>query len=101
MAPLRPGEFFSTGRKQHKQIIRNFNGALKSGELLIVLGRPGSGCSTFLKSICGEMHGLEMDDGSVVHYNGNYGVHAFRRCTNILRYSSKKDGERIQRRNRL
>ena len=38
--------------------------------MLIVLGRPGSGCSTFLKSICGELAGLNMDEKSVVHYNG-------------------------------
>lgn len=55
---------------QRKQILHNFNGNLKSGELLIVLGRPGSGCSTFLKSICGETHGLHIDEGSEIHYNG-------------------------------
>lgn len=70
LAPIRIGEMLGSGRKQHKQIIRNFNGVLKSGELLIVLGRPGSGCSTFLKSLCGELHGLNVNKGSVIHYNG-------------------------------
>ncbi|KAI4732022.1 putative ABC multidrug transporter [Aureobasidium sp. EXF-10728] len=55
---------------ERKQILHNFNGNLKSGELLIVLGRPGSGCSTFLKSLCGETHGLHIDEGSNIHYNG-------------------------------
>jgi ATP-binding cassette subfamily G (WHITE) protein 2 (PDR) len=55
---------------ERKHILRNFNGNLKSGELLIVLGRPGSGCSTFLKSICGETHGLHIEEGSEIHYNG-------------------------------
>ncbi|KAH6609942.1 atp-binding cassette transporter abc1, partial [Trichoderma cornu-damae] len=36
MAPLRLGEFFSFGKKQPKQILHNFNGLVKSGELLIV-----------------------------------------------------------------
>lgn len=58
------------GKGNHKQIIQNFNGYLKSGELLIVLGRPGSGCSTFLKTLCGETHGLSVDKGSTLHYNG-------------------------------
>ncbi|KAF1980084.1 hypothetical protein BU23DRAFT_444908 [Bimuria novae-zelandiae CBS 107.79] len=58
------------GSKQHKHILRSFDGIVKSGELLIVLGRPGSGCSTLLKTMCGELHGLEMDKDSVVHYNG-------------------------------
>ncbi|KAJ4291758.1 hypothetical protein N0V90_009653 [Kalmusia sp. IMI 367209] len=63
-------DWFSTGKKQHKHILRNFDGIVKSGELLIVLGRPGSGCSTLLKTMCGELHGLELGKESVVHYNG-------------------------------
>lgn len=53
-----------------KSILHDFNGTVKSGELLLVLGRPGAGCSTFLKSLCGELHGLTLDDKSVIHYNG-------------------------------
>ena len=63
-------DMFKGGKKQRKQILRNFDGIIKSGELLIVLGRPGSGCSTLLKTMCGELHGLEMDEKSIVHYNG-------------------------------
>lgn len=70
MAPLRFGELFSFGKKQPRQILHNFNGLMKSGELLIVLGRPGSGCSTLLKTLTGQMHGLHLDEGSDVHYNG-------------------------------
>ena len=70
LAPLRLGEWFSFGKKDHKQILRNFDGVVKSGELLIVLGRPGSGCSTLLKTMCGELHGLETDEKSTIHYNG-------------------------------
>lgn len=70
-APLRPGNFFSFARSTpHKRILRDFDGVLKSGELLMVLGRPGSGCSTFLKTICGELHGLDLHKDSVVHYSG-------------------------------
>lgn len=43
---------------------------MKRGELLLVLGRPGAGCSTFLKTLCGETHGLDVDPTSVLHYNG-------------------------------
>ncbi len=70
MAPLRIGELFSFGEKQHKQILHNFNGLLRSGELLVVLGRPGSGCSTLLKSMCGELYGLKLGDETNIHYDG-------------------------------
>lgn len=53
-----------------KQILRNFNGHVNSGELLVVLGRPGSGCSTFLKSICGELQGLDVSKDSTIEYSG-------------------------------
>lgn len=70
-APLNPGEFLSLGKnKPHKQILRQFNGLIKPGELLIVLGRPGSGCSTLLKTMTGELHGLNLDEGSHISYNG-------------------------------
>ncbi|KAJ5553854.1 hypothetical protein N7513_003813 [Penicillium frequentans] len=71
LAPFRPQEYLSCINKTpQKQILRNFDGVLKSGELLIVLGRPGSGCSTFLKSITGELHGLKVEKGSDVQFNG-------------------------------
>ncbi|KAH4929005.1 hypothetical protein HBI23_142720 [Parastagonospora nodorum] len=67
MAPFRAGEYF--GRSERKQILHNFDGIIKAGELCVVLGRPGSGCSTLLKSLTGELHGLDTDD-STIHYNG-------------------------------
>ncbi|KAI0168176.1 ABC-2 type transporter [Pestalotiopsis sp. NC0098] len=68
-APFRP-ETWSFGKKEHKQILRNFDGLVRSGELLIVLGRPGSGCSTLLKTMTGQLHGLEVDEASTISYNG-------------------------------
>ncbi|KAH0534149.1 GTPase-activating protein [Glutinoglossum americanum] len=70
MAPLRPREFFKSGNAPERKILCNFDGVLKSGELLIVLGRPGSGCSTLLKTLSGELYGLKVDENSVIHYNG-------------------------------
>jgi ABC-type multidrug transport system fused ATPase/permease subunit len=70
MAPLRLGELLRMGRGPKKQILRNFDGKVREGELLIVLGRPGSGCSTFLKTLCGELHGLNMSEQSDINFNG-------------------------------
>ncbi|CZR68838.1 probable ABC1 transport protein [Phialocephala subalpina] len=57
-------------KKQSRTIIRGFYGVVSKGELLLVLGRPGSGCTTFLKTITGEMQDLELAPQSVIHYNG-------------------------------
>ncbi|KAK7029741.1 ABC-2 type transporter-domain-containing protein [Favolaschia claudopus] len=56
--------------KQKIQILREFDGLVKSGEMLIVLGRPGSGCSTFLKTLSGLTHGFTVDPSSDIQYQG-------------------------------
>ncbi|KIJ59901.1 hypothetical protein HYDPIDRAFT_32776 [Hydnomerulius pinastri MD-312] len=51
-----------------RDILSDFEGVVKPGEMLLVLGRPGSGCSTFLKTIAnqrGEYHAVHGD----VHYD--------------------------------
>jgi len=61
------------GQGQRKiQILRDFDGVVNSGEMLMVLGPPGSGCSTFLKTLAGETHGLYIDDGSLINYQGKH-----------------------------
>lgn len=59
------------GHKGNKiQILQGFNGVLNSGEMVAVLGPPGSGCSTLLKTIAGETHGLYVDENSYLNYKG-------------------------------
>jgi ATP-binding cassette subfamily G (WHITE) protein 2 (PDR) len=59
------------GVGQHKiSILQDMDGLVKSGELLVVLGPPGSGCSTFLKTIAGETSGLVVEEGSDLNYQG-------------------------------
>ncbi|KAJ6093557.1 hypothetical protein N7486_008846 [Penicillium sp. IBT 16267x] len=57
-------------RPQSRRILQSFDGLLQAGELLLVLGRPGSGCTTFLKTITGHLGGLTMDPNSTIHYEG-------------------------------
>lgn len=56
--------------KRRIDILRNFDGLVRAGEMLVVLGPPGSGCSTLLKTIAGETHGYLVDQGSRVSYQG-------------------------------
>jgi ATP-binding cassette subfamily G (WHITE) protein 2 (PDR) len=57
-------------KREPKVILHNFNGSVKSGEMLLVLGRPGSGCTTFLKSISGQLNGLIKSQTSCITYDG-------------------------------
>nr|A0A1V0QSE4.1 RecName: Full=ABC-type transporter eriD; AltName: Full=Erinacine biosynthesis cluster protein D [Hericium erinaceus]ARE72241.1 ABC-transporter [Hericium erinaceus] len=59
------------GRKgQRIDILRNFEGVIRESEMLVVLGRPGSGCTTLLKTIAGETHGFWITDNSHINYQG-------------------------------
>lgn len=61
-----------SNRKRKVQILKGIDGVLESGEMLVVLGPPGSGCSTFLKTIAGEMNGIYLDEGAEVNYRGEW-----------------------------
>lgn len=67
--PFRLSGVWSNSRS-HKTILHDFNGFLKHGETLLVLGRPGAGCSTFLKSISADTASLMIDEAAQVHYDG-------------------------------
>ncbi|KAF5329467.1 hypothetical protein D9619_009293 [Psilocybe cf. subviscida] len=51
-----------------RNIITGFEGVVKPGEMLLVLGNPGSGCSTFLKTIANQRQEYHSVDGAV-HYD--------------------------------
>ncbi|KAI9151516.1 ABC multidrug transporter atrG [Paramyrothecium foliicola] len=58
------------GKSQKVTIIQKISGLVKPGEMLLVLGRPGSGCSTFLKTLAGDTHGFQLDSESKINYQG-------------------------------
>ncbi|KAK6854259.1 ABC transporter CDR4-like protein 3 [Apiospora arundinis] len=51
-------------------ILRDFDGVVRKGEMLVVLGPPGSGCSTFLKTIAGETDGIYVSEDAYFNYQG-------------------------------
>lgn len=51
-------------------ILRDFDGVVHNGEMLVVLGPPGSGCTTFLKTLAGETNGLFVDEQAYFNYRG-------------------------------
>ncbi|KAK6065954.1 ABC-2 type transporter [Seiridium cupressi] len=56
--------------KRRIDILRDFNGVIEAGEMCVVLGPPGSGCSTFLKTLAGETNGLYTDSTTELNYQG-------------------------------
>ncbi|KAJ5707258.1 hypothetical protein N7488_007059 [Penicillium malachiteum] len=50
------------GPQQKVRILRDLNGLVRPGEMLLVLGRPGSGCTAFLKTTAGVVNGIEVTE---------------------------------------
>jgi ATP-binding cassette subfamily G (WHITE) protein 2 (PDR) len=59
------------GRGAQKiEILRELDGLVLPGEQCCVLGPPGSGCSTLLKTMSGETHGFTVSSDSQINYQG-------------------------------
>lgn len=61
---------FQRQRKLRKTILQGVSGVVQNGEMLIVLGRPGSGCTTLLKTLAGDTYGVHVDGSSSLSYRG-------------------------------
>ena len=48
-------------------LLDNFKGVCKPGEMILVLGKPGSGCTTFLKAIANQRYGYTSVAGDVLY----------------------------------
>ncbi|OTB05427.1 hypothetical protein M426DRAFT_10751 [Hypoxylon sp. CI-4A] len=57
----------ATARPPIRDLLSSFDGCVRPGEILLVLGRPGSGCSTFLKTFCNQRAGYEDVLGDVTY----------------------------------
>ncbi|KAI1477578.1 ABC-2 type transporter-domain-containing protein [Daldinia eschscholtzii] len=54
------------GRKQPmRTLINDFTGCVRDGEMMLVLGRPGSGCSTFLKAASNDVESFAAVEGEI------------------------------------
>lgn len=51
-------------------ILKPMEGFMRPGEVTVVLGRPGAGCSTFLKTIASQTFGFQVDSNSLISYDG-------------------------------
>ncbi|KAI8917027.1 ABC-2 type transporter-domain-containing protein [Powellomyces hirtus] len=73
-----------------RQILFPLEGFVKPGEMTLVLGRPGAGCSTLLRTLANVTEGLSQIKGEV-HYNGIERVLFKERYSSAIAYSPEDD----------
>lgn len=52
---------------KRRTLLQDFSGVVRGGEMMLVLGRPGSGCSTFLKAIANDRDSYASVKGEVTY----------------------------------
>ncbi|GAA5921798.1 hypothetical protein JCM3775_001825 [Rhodotorula graminis] len=67
--PALPQTLKAARHPKTKVILDEFTGMVKAGEMLLVLGRPGSGCTSFLKTLACQTESFKEIDGTI-SYDG-------------------------------
>ncbi|KAJ1960331.1 ATP-binding cassette transporter snq2, partial [Dipsacomyces acuminosporus] len=81
-------EFLFGGEK--KLLIRKMSGEVKEGEMLLVLGRPGSGCSTLLR-VLGNLRKSYTHIDGLVSYGGLSPEEVSQRFRGEVAYNQEED----------
>ncbi|KFA55675.1 hypothetical protein S40293_05291 [Stachybotrys chartarum IBT 40293] len=59
--------FLRSSKQPTRTLINDFTGCVRDGEMMLVLGRPGSGCSTFLKAVSNNRASYASVEGNVCY----------------------------------
>lgn len=54
-------------KRELRNLINDFTGVVRDGEMLLVLGKPGSGCTTFLKALANDRGSYAAVQGKVLY----------------------------------
>ncbi|CAK7563130.1 MAG: ATP-binding cassette transporter snq2 [Sporothrix epigloea] len=76
-------------KASQKTILDSFYGVCKPGEMVLVLGKPGSGCTTFLKTIANQRYGYTGVDGEVLY--GSFTAKEFENYRGECVYNQEDD----------
>lgn len=62
-----PKTLFKKKAVPQRKVISNVYGLIKPGEMLLVLGRPGAGCTSLLRTIAGEIKEFNHTKGEILY----------------------------------
>ncbi|KAI1097418.1 ATP-binding cassette transporter [Jackrogersella minutella] len=87
---LNPALYLSNKPQPSRTLLYPMSGILRGGETLMVIGKPGSGCTTFLKPLANMREDYEAVDGDIL-YNGRNATEMKSRCPGETAYASEDD----------
>ncbi|KAF1956886.1 hypothetical protein CC80DRAFT_412238 [Byssothecium circinans] len=80
----------AAGKPPVRTLLDDFSGCIKPGEMLLVLGRPGAGCSTLLKVLGNQRFGYKDITGDVT-YGGTSSEEMRKRFRSEVLYNPEDD----------
>jgi len=87
---LAPFKLLTRRKQPVKHILEHFTGSVQPGEMLLVLGRPGSGCSSLLKTLANQTGSFSHISGEI-SYSGISPKEMAKRHTGDLAYLPEDD----------
>ncbi|CAG5158659.1 uncharacterized protein ALTATR162_LOCUS5192 [Alternaria atra] len=87
---LTKGPRQAAGKPPVRTLLDDFSGCIRPGEMVLVLGRPGAGCSTFLKMIGNQRYGFEEITGDV-SYGGTDAEEMGKKYRSEVLYNPEED----------
>lgn len=87
---IKKGPKGASGKPPVKTILNDLSGCVKPGEMCLVLGRPGSGCSSFLKVLGNQRFGYESVDGEIM-YGGTDAKTMYKKYRGEVVYNPEDD----------
>ncbi|CAN3358760.1 protein Snq2p [Diutina catenulata] len=79
------------GKPPTRKILHSVNASAKPGEMILVLGRPGAGCTSFLKTVAGTDLSLYKKLEGDISYDGVPQAEMLKRFKNDLIYNPELD----------
>lgn len=73
-----------------RDLIHDFTGCVREGEIMLVLGRPGAGCTTFLRAIANDRQSFAAVEGDV-SYGGISAEEQHERFRGEVNYNPEDD----------
>lgn len=86
----------SPNESRYRDILRPLDALFEPGRLCVVLGRPGAGCSTLLKTVSARTYGFKIRPESIVSYDGISQRHIVNHYRGDVIYSAETDSHFAQ-----
>ena len=90
LSACNPINYVRSSSVHSRTLLQDFKGAVRGGEMVMLIGKPGAGCSTFLKALA-NMRGQFNGVSGKVSYGGREPVEVMKTDPGCIAYCGEDD----------